>query len=190
MERVGGTAPVPIDVRIVAATHCDLADAVREGKFREDLFYRLAVVALRLPALRERGTDLDLLVEHFVAFYAREHGHPIRAVAEEAMEVLRRYSWPGNIRQLRNVAERAVVMADGDVLLPQHLPPELLRPPESPQASANVDEPLCTLGEMERRMIARALRESGNNHTVAANVLGIHRNTLRRKLAEYGISEV
>ncbi|CAN5179182.1 sigma-54 dependent transcriptional regulator [soil metagenome] len=189
VERVGGTAPVPIDVRIVAATHRDLAEAVREGNFREDLFYRLAVVALHLPALRERGTDLDLLVEHFVAFYAREHGHPIRAVAEEAIDVLRRYSWPGNIRQLRNVAERAVVMADGDVLLPQHLPPELLRPPESPQGSANADEPLCTLGEMERRMIVRALRESDNNHTVAASVLGIHRNTLRRKLAEYGIAE-
>jgi DNA-binding NtrC family response regulator len=105
------------------------------------------------------------------------------------MDVLRHYSWPGNIRQLRNVAERAVVMADGDVLLPQHLPPELLRPPEGPQGSANADEPLCTLGEMERRMIARALGESDNNHTVAASVLGIHRNTLRRKLAEYGIAE-
>ncbi len=189
VERVGGTAPVPIDVRIVAATHRELAEAVREGKFREDLFYRLAVVALHLPALRERGKDLDLLVDHFVAFYAREHGHPIRAIAEEAMEVLRRYSWPGNIRQLRNVAERAVVMADGDVLLPQHLPPELFRAPERPIGSVSTDEPVCTLAEMERRMITQALRESDNNHTVAANQLGIHRNTLRRKLLEYGITD-
>jgi DNA-binding NtrC family response regulator len=190
VERVGGTAPVPIDVRIVAATHRDLAQTVREGKFREDLFYRLAVVSLHLPPLRDRGTDLDLLVEHFVGFYAREHGHPIRAIAEEAMEVLRRYSWPGNIRQLRNVAERAVVMADGDVLLPQHLPPELLRPVSDPTRYGGSDEPLCTLAEMERRLIIRALRESDNNHTVAASTLGIHRNTLRRKLAEYGIASV
>lgn len=189
VERVGGTAPVPIDVRIVAATHRDLGAAVREGKFREDLFYRLAVVTLHLPALRERGTDLDLLVEHFVAFYAREHGHPIRAIAEEAMELLRSYSWPGNIRELRNVAERAVVMADGDILLPQHLPQELSRPSPTSQLSRLSDEPLCTLAEMERRMIVRALRETSNNHTVAATILGIHRNTLRRKLLEYGILE-
>ncbi len=188
IERVGGSSPVPIDVRIVAATNRDLAAAVRDGRFREDLYYRLAVVTLLLPPLRDRGTDLDLLLSHFVARYAREHVRPIRAVAEEVFNLLRQHPWPGNVRQLRNVAERAVVMADGEVLLPQHLPAEVLSAaPAAPEAEGD-EMPLCTLEEMERRLIRRALRETSNNLTVAAERLGIHRNTLRRKIAEYGIS--
>ena len=188
IERVGGGNPVGIDVRIVAATNRDLAAAVREGRFREDLYYRLAVVTVLLPPLRERGTDLDQLGLHFVARYAREHGRPVRAVAEEVFNLLHAHPWPGNVRQLRNAVERAVVMADGEVLLPQHLPadiqhPQAVRAPEEPG-----EMPLVTLEEMERRMIRRALRETGNNLTMAAEKLGIHRNTLRRKIAEYGLS--
>jgi len=188
IERVGGSSAVPIDVRIVAATNRDLQAAVAEGRFREDLFYRLAVVSLTLPPLRERGADLDLLASHFVAFYAREHGRPVRAVAEEVFAVLRSHPWPGNVRQLRNAMERAVVMSDGEVLLPQHLPPDILRPasPRTPAQEAG-EMPLVTLEEMEKRMIVRALRETGDNLTMAAERLGIHRNTLRRKIAEYGI---
>ncbi|HEX8394782.1 MAG TPA: sigma-54 dependent transcriptional regulator [Longimicrobium sp.] len=192
VERVGGGNPVGIDVRIVAATNRDLQQAVAEGRFREDLFYRLAVVTVMLPPLRERGTDLDLLSLHYFAHYAREHGRPIRAVAEEVFNVLHRHPWPGNVRQLRNAAERAVVMADGEILLPQHLPADILNPPEaSGGASASTgtggEPPLVTLEEMERRMIRRALRETGSNVTVAAERLGIHRNTLRRKIQEYGL---
>jgi DNA-binding NtrC family response regulator len=190
VERVGGGSPVSIDVRIVAATNRDLQEAVREGRFREDLYYRLAVVTLLLPPLRDRGQDLDLLALHFFAHYAREHQRPIRAVAEEVFNVLHHHPWPGNVRQLRNAAERAVVMADGDVLLPHHLPAEILHPPEAPAGNgtaAPAEAPLVTLEEMEKRMIRRALRETGKNVTLAAERLGIHRNTLRRKITDYGI---
>ena len=188
IERVGGSNAVPIDVRIVAATNRDLQGAVAEGRFREDLYYRLAVVALTLPPMRERGSDIDLLASHFVAFYAREHARPVRAIAEEVFGVLRLHPWPGNVRQLRNAMERAVVMSDGEVLLPHHLPPDILHPPAS---RGSLDEPgempLVTLEEMEKRMIRRALRETQDNLTMAAERLGIHRNTLRRKIAEYEI---
>jgi transcriptional regulator with PAS, ATPase and Fis domain len=191
VERVGGGNPVSIDVRIVAATNRDLSQAVREGRFREDLYYRLAVVTVLLPPLRDRGNDLDLLSMHFFAHYAREHGRPVRAVAEEVFNVLHRHPWPGNVRQLRNAAERAVVMADGEILLPQHLPADILSPPEAHSANgtgaAPSEPPLVTLEEMEKRMIRRALRETANNVTVAAERLGIHRNTLRRKITDYGI---
>ncbi len=188
IERVGGNSTVPIDVRVVAATNRDLLECVQEGTFREDLYYRLAVVALRLPPLRERGRDLDRLVEHFGAFYAREHGRTVRAVSEEALEVLRAHPWPGNVRQLRNALERAVVMAEGDVLLPDHLPADVLTPPAGGSVSAPpAAEPLCTLQEMERRMIGRALEETRRNFSAAAELLGIHRNTLRRKMQEYGL---
>jgi DNA-binding NtrC family response regulator len=191
VERVGGGSPVSIDVRIVAATNRDLAQAVRDTRFREDLYYRLAVVTVLLPPLRDRGGDLDLLASHFFAHYAREHGRPVRAVAEEVFNVLHRHPWPGNVRQLRNAAERAVVMADGEILLPQHLPADILHPPEPHSANgagpAPSEAPLVTLEEMEKRMIRRALRETGNNVTVAADRLGLHRNTLRRKITDYGI---
>jgi DNA-binding NtrC family response regulator len=116
----------------------------------------------------------------------------VRAVAEEVFNVLHRHPWPGNVRQLRNAAERAVVMADGEILLPQHLPADILRPPESASSNGTAgpaEPPLVTLEEMEKRMIRRALRETGNNVTVAAERLGIHRNTLRRKITDYGIEQ-
>jgi DNA-binding NtrC family response regulator len=188
IERVGGTASVPINVRVLAATNRDLPAAVREGRFREDLFYRLAVVVLHLPPLAERGADLDLLTEHFILFYAREHGRSIRGVAEEVFEILRLHPWPGNVRQLRNAIERAVVMANGEFLLPQHLPPDIFHAPDAQADGAgSFRGPLCTLAEMERQMIQRALRETGQNLTLAAQRLGIHRNTLRRKLVEHDL---
>jgi DNA-binding NtrC family response regulator len=191
IERVGGTATVPIDVRIVAATNRDLQQAVREGRFREDLYYRLAVVTIHLPPLRERGPDLDLLATHLVARYARDHRRPIRGISEDVFGALHRHPWPGNVRQLRNAMERAVVMSEGEVLLPQHLPADVAQPQQPPAGAEppSGEMPLVTLEEMERRMIRRALRETGNNLTVAAERLGIHRNTLRRKIAEYGIED-
>ena len=190
IERVGGNATVAIDVRIVAATNRDLGVAVRDERFREDLFYRLAVVTVNLPPLRERGADLDLLASHLVARYAREHRRPVRAISEEVFGVLHRHPWPGNVRQLRNAMERAVVMSEGEVLLPAHLPAEIAEPQPARAAQGDAGEmPLVTLEEMERRMIRRALAETGSNLTVAADRLGIHRNTLRRKIAEYGLGE-
>jgi DNA-binding NtrC family response regulator len=189
IERVGSCSPVPIDVRIVAATNRDLSREVREEKFREDLFYRLAVVTLKLPPLRTRGMDLEFLVEHFVATYSTDHGRSISGIAEATMEALRSHPWPGNVRQLRNAIERAVVMSTGDVLLPHHLPSEILNPEDVHSPSSDGAGVLCTLDEMERRMIRRALRETGSNLTMASERLGIHRNTLRRKIVQYGLGK-
>ena len=185
VERVGGAAPIKVDVRLIAATHRDLEKDVREGRFREDLYYRLAVVAVQLPPLRERGEDLRTLIEHYLRRYAREYARPVDAISVEAIAILRAYSWPGNVRQLRNVIESAVLLADSDVLLPCHLPPEVLSPDTAHEARDAVT--LVTLSELERKHIQKVLAVSGGQMSVAAEILGIHRNTLRRKLAEYGI---
>jgi two-component system, response regulator FlrC len=185
IERVGGAAPVAVDVRLVAATHRDLEQDVKEGRFREDLYYRLAVVTLSLPALRERGDDLRALAEHYLALYAREYRRPVQAISREALTLLRAHHWPGNVRQLRNVMESAVLQADGPVLLPSHLPIDSLQPRTEVAIEGS---PLLTLSELERRHIGRVLAESGGQMNIAAEILGIHRNTLRRKLSEYGIT--
>jgi two-component system nitrogen regulation response regulator GlnG len=184
IERVGGSAPIAVDVRLIAATHRDLETDVATGRFREDLYYRLAVITVKLPPLRERGDDLRLLAEHYLARYAREYRRPVRVLAREALAILRAYHWPGNVRQLRNIIECSVLQADGEVLLPSHLPREALRDKAPP---ASEDTALLTLSELERRHIRRVLAETGGQMNVAAEILGIHRNTLRRKLTEYGI---
>jgi DNA-binding NtrC family response regulator len=188
IERVGGNGPVPVDVRLIAATHRDLEQEVRAGRFREDLYYRLAVVVVQLPPLRERGEDLRLLIEHYLTRYAREYRKPVRAVSREALQILSSHSWPGNVRQLRNVLESAVLLADAEVLLPLHLPMELLTREEMSPVQEPV--PMMTLSELERKHIQRVLNASGGQMNVAAEILGIHRNTLRRKLTEYGINAV
>ena len=187
VERVGGSSPVQVDVRLIAATHRDLEQDVRAGRFREDLYYRLAVVTVQLPALRERGEDLRILAEYYLGRYAREYNRPVYAISRETLSILRAYSWPGNVRQLRNVIESAVLLADGDTLLPCHLSPEVSAPEarrESPDAMVS----LVTLSELERRHIQKVLAASGGQMSVAADILGIHRNTLRRKLSEYGLA--
>lgn len=187
VERVGGTAVVPVDVRLIAATHRDLDKDVRAGRFREDLYYRLAVVTVQLPALRERGEDLRILAEFYLKQYAREYARPVHMISREALAMLRGYPWPGNVRQLRNVIESAVLLADGDSLLPCHLPPEVSMPVEMHETTDS-SMSLVTLSELERRHIHKVLVASGGQMNVAAEILGIHRNTLRRKLAEYGIA--
>lgn len=187
IERVGGHAPIPVNVRIVAATHRDLAAEVRAGRFREDLLYRLAVVTVRVPPLRERGVDIEHLALHYIAYYAHAHRKPLTGVAEATLERLRLYPWPGNVRQLRNVLERAVLMASGPVLLPHHLPPELQDDGDPLDTLVARDGPVPRLADVERALIERAVRSSGGNLKLAAQWLGIHRNTLRRKLEEYGL---
>ncbi len=186
IERVGGAAPIPVDVRLIAATHRDLEQDVLAGRFREDLYYRLAVITVPLPPLRERGEDLRLLAEHYVARYAREYRRPVHAISRDALAIVHAHHWPGNVRQLRNVIECAVLQADGEVLLANHLPLEALRGRAQPMVD---DASLLTLSELERRHIKRVLNESGGQMNVAADILGIHRNTLRRKLTEYGIAQ-
>jgi DNA-binding NtrC family response regulator len=189
IERVGGGRPVPLDVRVVAATHRDLAAAVRAGRFREDLYYRLAVVELRLPPLRDRGEDVATMAGYFATRFAAEHGRPVRSVADETIAVLRAHRWPGNVRQLRNVIECAVLLSDGPVLLPSHLPPGTIDaafPAPALGASAHDGTEVLPLEDVVRGHITRALVVAGGHLGNAAVMLGIHRNTLRRKLQEYG----
>jgi two-component system nitrogen regulation response regulator GlnG len=206
IERVGGQDTIRIDVRVLAATNRDLESLMKEGKFREDLYYRLNVVTLNLPPLRERRRDIPLLVEHFLGKYAPELGE--RGVAPEALDRLVGHDWPGNVRELENVVQRAMVMATSGVILPEHLPIG----PVSAAASVAVDATLediierklieCVrglrehasanlyelmMGLVEKPLLRAVLRETGGNQVRAAHILGINRNTLRKKLTEHGI---
>ncbi len=192
IERVGGEERIPVDVRVVAATHRNLRTAIAEGTFREDLYFRLAVVTLELPRLRDRGPDLDLLAQYFVARHAAQYGRPIRGIARSVFERFREHDWPGNIRELRNVTERAVLMAHGSVLLPDHLPLDQLRAAASapaPDDGAPLAgySPELNLAEVERLHIREVLRRVGGHMGRASEVLGVHRNTLTRKVRDYGL---
>jgi DNA-binding NtrC family response regulator len=191
IERVGGEGRIPVDVRVVAATNKDLRAAIAAGTFREDLYFRLAVVALQLPRLVERGGDLELLARHFVARYAAYYGRPLRGVARSALARLRAHDWPGNIRELKNVVERAVLLSHGPVLRPEHLPLDQLRPAgAAPAADASPlpgYSPDLTMADVERLHIREVLRAVGGHMGRAAEVLDLHRNTLTRKVRDYGL---
>jgi DNA-binding NtrC family response regulator len=193
IERVGGEERIPVDVRVVAATHRNLRTAIAEGTFREDLYFRLAVVTLELPRLRDRGPDLDLLAQYFVARHAAQYGRPIRGIARSVFDRFREHDWPGNIRELRNVTERAVLMAHGSVLLPDHLPLDQLRAAAASAPAADDGAPLAgyspdlDLAAVERLHIREVLRRVGGHMGRASEVLGVHRNTLTRKVREYGL---
>ncbi|HIE04595.1 MAG TPA: sigma-54-dependent Fis family transcriptional regulator [Candidatus Latescibacteria bacterium] len=177
-QRVGGEGTLRVDVRVIATTNRDLWKAVQEGKFREDLYYRLQVVPIYIPPLRERKEDIPLLVQHFLKMYGEREGKEGLAVSEKAMEILMDYDWPGNIRELENAVERAVILAKGKVLKPEHfLIGSMFR--EEPDGGAT------TLAEMERRLILKTLREEGGNRTRTAQRLGISVRTLRNKLHQY-----
>jgi DNA-binding NtrC family response regulator len=185
LERIGGDTPIGVDVRVIAATNRDLEAELAAGRFREDLYYRLAVVQIELPPLRTRGDDIRLLAEHFLGTAAANFRRPVRRIDPAALSLLRQQPWPGNVRQLRNVIERAVLMADGAVLRPIHLPPEVRAPLPSP---AEEESEPGTLAAIEKRYIERVLDQTGGHMSRAAEVLGIHRNTLRRKLEGYGLA--
>jgi len=191
-ERVGGTQTVRIDVRIVAATNRDLAKRVSEGRFREDLYYRIKVVEVLVPPLRERGAeDIERLVRHFVASSAKKHHLPPPRIAPAALARLCAYRFPGNVRELENCVESAVVLCEG-VILEEHLPlPAVDRavPPAPFEAAPIASGPttLLPLAEVERQHILRVLEAVGGNRTAAAKALVIGRNTLSRKLKEYGL---
>jgi DNA-binding NtrC family response regulator len=182
-RRVGGTREITTDVRILAATNRDLEEEARRGRFRSDLFYRLAVFPILLPALRERGSeDLERLVHGLFADLAQRHRCRTKGMSPAFMELLRQHSWPGNVRELRNVLERALIHGDEAVeLLPHHLPLELRgQRRNTMQGDTAVIE---TLAEVERRHILRVLKECGGNRSVAASVMGISRRALYNKLA-------
>lgn len=187
-ERVGGRDTLDVDVRLIAATNRDLRTMVDEGTFREDLFYRLNVVTVALPPLRERREDIPLLMRKFIDEFSAENGKEVEGLTSECMNALMEYNWPGNIRELRNVIERMVVLSRQPRLTLRDLPPQI-RPENSnrsPSKTHAVSGDL-SLEEMERNMILRALEANQGSRTKAAEALGISRRTLHRKLNEYGL---
>jgi DNA-binding NtrC family response regulator len=203
---VGGSSEIRSDFRLLAATHRNLVLAVKEGRFREDLFFRIAVLELELPPLRDREEDVLLLAQEFLKEFRGKHDRHRRQLSPEACDLLLRYSWPGNVRELRNVIQRAVVMSSGELLHPQHFPDRLrraarparrdgesdvsevtgaLRAPLPPGSSSNGDVPTLDLEDLERRAIAQAIRQTRGNISEVVRLLGIGRTTLYRKLKKY-----
>jgi DNA-binding NtrC family response regulator len=188
IERVGSNTPVKVDVRVIAATNRHLADLVEEGTFREDLYFRLNVLGIHMPPLRERREDIVLLANSFLSEFARENGRPEKPFTEAALTRLRSYSWPGNVRELRTAVEHAVVMSNQEVLDIQHLPDFLsgggpsLDQPVPKNSLAPKEE--FNLHALEQQAIQRALRRTEGNRTKAAELLGISRRTLQRKLRD------
>jgi two-component system response regulator HydG len=183
VERVGGGETIPVDVRLIAATNKDLKQMIAEGKFREDLYYRLAVVTIRLPQLVGRGDDLILLTAHFAEEFGKQYGKRVVAISDRATALLRAHPWVGNVRELRNVIERAVLLCEGDVLRSVDLPEEWLA--GAPKDEAACPGPLATLQEAEARHISQVLTHTHGQIGEAAQILGVHRNTLARKIKEY-----
>jgi nitrogen regulation protein NR(I) len=204
-ERVGGNEAIRADIRVIAATNRDLPRSATTGVFREDLYYRLSVVTIELPPLRERADDLPLLIEHFLRRFSPELGKAVYQVAPEALELLRRYPWPGNLRELQSVLKWALLRAQGPVLLPDFLPDpvragappgEAAPPPSAVDWEAFLEERLRSgsqdlyaeaLALLERSLLTRVLRHTGGNQVQAAKVLGITRGSLRTKIRTLGI---
>jgi nitrogen regulation protein NR(I) len=209
-ERVGGNQPIQVDVRVIAATNKPLEQAVAAKQFREDLFYRLNVVRVPMPPLRERPDDIPLLVNYFLEKLAREQQRPPKSVAASVIKTLEKYHWPGNVRELENAIRRAHVMAKSDAILLSDLPPEISgqggggTPPPSPGVAGDVatgaaalarqlfqwakrDPKLKVIPAVERELVIQALKETNNNQVHAAKLLGITRATLRKRIEKFGI---
>ena len=182
-ERVGGNQTLKTDVRVIAATNRDLKEMVDHGAFREDLYYRLNVINLRMPTLQERPSDIPALVQHFLSLYAKENGKAVDHVTDAALQRLASYSWPGNVRELENVIERAVVLAEGNAIEPHHLPPEVV-PAQGESKTPRI--PGSTMADIERFAILETLEAQGGSTTKAAETLGISVRKIQYKLHEYG----
>ncbi len=187
VERVGAEGSLPVDVRVVAASNRPLDELVARERFREDLYYRLAVVPVSLPPLREREEDLLLLARHFGAHAARRHGRDVRALSGRVADRLAAHSWPGNVRELRNVMERAVLLAESELIREEHLPIELRKSAAEGSVHRAPPPPDASLETVEAAHIRTVVRAEAGNLSQASRVLGIHRNTLRRKLRKYDI---
>jgi DNA-binding NtrC family response regulator len=187
---VGGNEEIPFNARIIAATNQDLESFVEEGKFREDLFYRINVIKIEMPPLRLRGNDILLLARYFVNHYARLSGKDVQGISDAVAEKLLYYSWPGNVRELRNCIEHAVALTRFDKIGVEDLP-EKIQKYHSAQVFVESNDPaeLIPMSEIEKRYILHVLRATGGNRTMAAKVLGLDRKTLYRKLEQYGDSE-
>jgi len=192
LERLGGGETITADVRILAATGRDIEGLVRAGRFREDLYYRLNVVSIALPPLRQRHQDIPELVEHLLRKHEARDGEPSPGLSREALELLLNYNWPGNVRQLENVLQRALVLARGRPITPDLI---YLESPAAPSPAAGEPRPHLlkglkeTVAEVERDLIVQALRATGGNRSRAANILKIQRRLLYAKIEEHGIRE-
>ncbi len=191
IERLGGEKPIPVDVRIVTATNKDLEQAVRDGRFREDLYYRLNVASISVPPLRARREDMEALVLHFLEKHLRVDASEIPQVAPRTLVLLKGYPWPGNVRELENVIESVSHFVKGQMLLPEHLPDYLLHISEKPSTPENDRDVMVsldmTLGEVQETFIRKVLASLDGNRSQAAKKLGIGRSTLQRKLKKYEI---
>jgi len=189
VKRLGSEHPFKVDVRIIAATIRDLSQAVAEGKFREDLFYRLHVLPLQLPPLRERREDVPLLVDHFIQKYNQQHKMTMEGITEEAMAMLLEYSWPGNVRELENAIERAMILSRGQKIDPDYLPPEIRGGARFPKDFFSPDQLSVKKARriLEADLIRRALKKTGGNRSQAARILEISHPALLSKIREYGI---
>jgi DNA-binding NtrC family response regulator len=188
-ERVGGNETLKVDVRIIAATNRDLRAAIKAGTFREDLFYRLNVVPIELPPLRDRRRDIPLLASFFLKRYADENGRSIESISEDALEAFEAYSWPGNVRELENTIERAVVLCDGRAIEKRHLPQALRGDDAALDASAGPPVPGTSIYDLERWAILKTLEACGGSTSKAAMILGISTRKVQYKLHEYSKTE-
>ncbi len=188
-ERLGASQSIHVDVRIIAATNRDLAAMVEEGTFRQDLFFRLSVVPIALPPLRQRCGDIPDLARFFLKRYREKNRKDIKGIHPQALNLLMRYDWPGNIRELENCIERAVVLCLGEEITPRELPPQVAPADMLPQKTRNTAAPGSgpTLRDMEKEMILNTLEETGHNKSKTAKILGIARQTLLNKMKEYDI---
>ncbi len=181
---VGGTEPIPVDVRVIAATNRDLEDDIRRGRFRSDLYYRLNVISMHLPPLRERREDIPLLAEAFLRRVAEERSEPEKVLSQEALDAVMVYDWPGNVRELENALEHAAILTRGDGVDVRTLPARITSPKAQPLvADRTIENP--TLDVIEKAYITWVLQVEGGNKSRAAEVLGIDPSTLYRKLARY-----
>ena len=176
-ERVGGTRPIKVDVRLITATNRDLESAIAAGQFRQDLYYRVNVVSVTMPALRERRQDIALLATYFVGVFSNKCKRRVRGISPEARSLLQAYAWPGNVRELENAIERAVVLGATDVITPEDLPESII---ENAEASATPARYYEAVNEAKKQILVRTLKETGGNYTEAAKLLGVHPNNLHR----------
>jgi DNA-binding NtrC family response regulator len=198
---VGGAKPIKVDVRVVAATNKDLAKMVEEGKFREDLYWRLRVVTIQMPPLRNRKGDIPILAEHFLKDLSSANGKSYKPLGDDALPLLMNYDWPGNVRELRAAMEHGVVMCNGSRIMARHLPPYLSRPGGIGWRATSTSPPLAVskaapelpekapldIHEMEKQLIMEALERAGNNRSEAAELLNMSRRSLQRKLKQMGM---
>src|SRR4029078_12045088 len=187
-ERLGGTRPIKLNIRLVAATNRSLPEAVKAGTFRNDLYYRLNVVSLQMPPLRERREDISVLADYFLAKASRKCRTKVKSLSPEALACLMHYDWPGNVRELENALERALVLGSSDTILPDDLPEGIVE--ASTEAPASTDTYHGTIKEAKKQLVMQALQQASGNHIEAAKALGMHPNSLLRLIRNLDLKAV